>query len=409
MDRQIGELTFLEQLAGRSKLPVPEHASAPLDRKAIKALLDAWGSAVVKPDVLSGKRGKAGAVKAVADAAEAQKELQRIGTADVGGKTPRTAYLVRHIPADLEVYSAITYDSRYLGPSFTVSLSGGMNIEEVPEDRKKTIPVDVYKGLDAYQAGQVLADLGCPRKFISPLSRCFVDFWDLFISNGMRMCEINPWRVTAQGQPFVCDFKAVFDEANVKFRNAGIEFPEYPENSSPFEDEMREWAASSHQGQAHVCDLGGELVLPILFGGGASTIVIETLSVCGGSPLFLSDFGGNPPYERMFRTAQICFTHNLARAALLLILGGKANNTMIDVTFKAIGDALSAYVEENGPLSIPVVIGRGGPHLVQGLTIIREILESLRMPYVIFGYDTPVTMVAEYAAGLAKAYRSMKK
>jgi hypothetical protein len=43
------------------------------------------------------------------------------------------------------------------------------------------------------------------------------------------------------------------------------------------------------------------------------------------------------------------------------------------------------------------------------LTIIREILESLRMPYVIFGYDTPVTMVAEYAAALAKAYRSMKK
>ncbi len=409
MDREIGELTFLEQLARRSKLPVPEHAAAPLERKAIKSLLDKWGKAVVKPDVLAGKRGKSGAVKVVDDVQEAQRELQRTAAAEVNGKSPRTSYLVQHIPAEIEVYTAITYDSRYLGPSFTVSLSGGMDIEEVGEEKKKTMPVDVYKGLDAYQAGQLLSDLGCPRAIISPLSRCFVDYWDLFISNGMRMCEINPWRITAKGQPYVCDFKAVFDGENVKFRNAGIEFPEYPEGSTPFEEEMREWAAGSYQGQAHVCDLGGDLVLPILFGGGVSTIITETLSVCGGSPLFLSDFGGNPPYERMFRTAQICFKHNLTKAALLLILGGKANNTLIDVTFKAIGDALAAFVEENGPVDIPVVIGRGGPHLVQGMTAMRETLESLGMPYVIFGYDTPVTMVAEYAARLARAGRSMKK
>ena len=129
----------------------------------------------------------------------------------------------------------------------------------------------------------------------------------------------------------------------------------------------------------------------------------------GGSPLFLSDFGGNPPYERMYGTARICFEHNLAKAALLLILGGKANNTLIDVTFKAIADALSAYVDEHGPVDIPVVIGRGGPRLVQGLLAMKDVLESLSMPYVIFGPDTPVTIVAEYAAGLARACREMAR
>jgi succinyl-CoA synthetase beta subunit len=228
----------------------------------------------------------------------------------------------------------------------------------------------------------------------------------MFISTGMRMCEVNPWRITPDGKPFACDFKATFDEANFKFKNLGFELPEYPARATLFEEEMAVWNASSHRGQAHVADLGGKAILPFLFGGGASVIVTETLEQNGGSPIFLSDFGGNPPYERMFGTAKICFDHNLANAKLLLILGGKANNTLIDVTFKAIADALQAYVDEHGPINIPVVIGRGGPQLVRGLLTMKETLDSLGLPYVIFGPDTPVTQVAEYAAKIAKNYKS---
>jgi succinyl-CoA synthetase beta subunit len=166
---------------------------------------------------------------------------------------------------------------------------------------------------------------------------------------------------------------------------------------------MQEWNASSYQGQAHVSALGGSKILPLLFGGGASTIIVETLETAGGSPIFLSDFGGNPPYERMYGTAWRCFKHHLGQAKLLLILGGKANNTFIDVTFQAIADALVAYTEELGPLTLPVVIGRGGPRLVKGLLAMKKALEYLKLPYIIFGPDTPVTLVAEYAALLVDA------
>jgi succinyl-CoA synthetase beta subunit len=283
----------------------------------------------------------------------------------------------------------------------TMSLAGGMDIEAVPEEKKARLPVDVFKGLDAYQASSLLEKLGAPKNSVSLFSRALVNLWDMFISTGMRMCEVNPWRITPKGQAVACDFKAVFDEANYKFKNLDLKLPDYPAMTSPFEEEMAEWNASSHQGQAHVSELGGKVVLPILFGGGASTIICETLELCGGSPLFLSDFGGNPPYERMFGTAKICFDHNLAKAGLLLILGGKANNTMIDVTFQAIADALTAYAEEHGPVNIPVVVGRGGPRLTKGLVAMRNALEALAMPYVIFGPDTPVTLVADYAARLA--------
>jgi len=410
MPLKVTELTFLEYYAPRYGIPVPRHIEGTADIEEIKKALEEWGGeAIVKPDVLSGERGKSGVVVHVKNLHEALREIKRVSGMEINGKIPRTAYLVENIPARMEIYSAITYNSSFLAPSFTASLAGGIDVEEIPCDRKITIPIDIFRGLDAYQASEVFSKLGCPRELIGILSRSMVSFWDLFISTGMELAEINPWRITTDNKCYACDFKGIVDEANYKSKVPGVEFPEYPESFSEFEEEMRIWDSKSHQGQAHVSDLGGTKILPILFGGGVSAIITETLESCGGSPMFLSDFGGNPPYERMLGTAKICFKHRLASAKLLLVLGGKANNTLIDVTFQAIADALLAYVEERGPIHIPVVIGRGGPNLVKGLLAMKQALEYLKLPYVIFGPETPVTMVAEYAARLVNAIESLKE
>lgn len=400
MSTKITELTFLNYFARRYDIPVPKHIEGNAKRSEIADALNKWGGAIIKPDIMTGKRGKAGCIVSVNNLQEAMSQIKKVSNTEINGKIPRTAYLVEKIPSQFEVFTAITYNTAFLQPSFTLSLEGGVNIEDIPEDKKITIPVDIFKGLDAYQASEILGKLNCEQKYISVLARNIVLFWDLFISTGMKTAEINPWRVTPDGKPYVCDFKATIDDANYKSKIPGFEYPDYPENISAFEEEMEAWSASSHQGQAHVSDLGGNRILPILFGGGASTIITETLEILEGSPMFLSDFGGNPPYERMFGTAKICFDHYLKDAKLLLILGGKANNTFIDITFQAIGDALAEWVENNGPIKIPVVIGRGGPRLAKGLLSIRQTLEYLKLPYIIFGPDTPVTLVAGYAANL---------
>lgn len=404
MANKVTELTFLDKFAKRYGIPVPRHIEGTASLGVIKKALEEWGGeAIVKPDVLTGGRGKAGAIVIVSNIQDAITQIKRISSTEVNGKMPRVAYLVEKIPAKFEMFTAITYDSRYLLPSFTLSLEGGINIEEVPEDKKITIPVDIFKGLDAYQASEMLEKLGCEKKYISLLSRTIVSFWDMFISTGMQTVEINPWRITPDGKPVACDFKATIDDSNFKAKILDVEYPDYPENTSAFEEEMAAWSASSHQGQAHVSELSGKKILPILFGGGASTIITETMEIMGGDPMFLSDFGGNPSYDRMYGTAKICFEHKLADAKLLLILGGKANNTFIDVTFQAISDALIDYVMDKGPINIPVVIGRGGPRLVKGLLVMKKALEYLKLPYIIFGPDTPVTLVADYAARLANA------
>ncbi len=402
MTLQAGELTFLQELSKRFGIPAPDFVVESAPQSTIREKLKAWKTGIVKPDVLSGKRGKACAIRKVSDYREAMRLLKQVAATEVSGQQPRTAYMVKSVPAEFEIFSAITYNSRLLGPSFTVSLKGGVDIESIDESDKITIPVNVFQGLNVYQASEALSKLGLKGRANSMLARAFVKQWDMFITTGMQSCEINPWRVTRSGQVSACDFKATFDENNFKVRDLGFELPEYPSNETAFEEEMKAWAASSHRGQAHVSDLGGTGILPILFGGGASTIIIETLCQVGGNPIFLSDFGGNPPYERMKGTAAICFKHYLADASLLLILGGKANNTQIDMTFTAVADALQEWVDEHGSLSIPVVIGRGGPGLVQGFSAMKKTLENLGLPYVFFGPDTPITLIAAYAAKLTK-------
>jgi len=408
MSVQVTELSFLDHLAKKYGLPVPEHLGANASRAEIRDAIQRWGGkAVVKPDILSGKRGKAGTVTIVEDAMEAARALRGAATAQVGDHGARTAYLVQYIPAEMEVYTAIMYDSRLLAPSLTISLKGGMDIEAVDEADKRTIGLDVFKGLDAYQASAMLEELNCPKSLNSLLSRTFVSFWDLFIATGMWLAEINPWRITPDGKVYACDFKGMVDETNYRYSEENVPVPEYPAERSDFEEEMAEWNAASHRGQAYVADLGGRKILPMLFGGGASTIIVETLGEYGGDPMFLSDFGGNPPYERMLGTARRCFEHNLADASLLLILGGKANNTRIDETFQAIADALREYVERHGPVNIPVIVGRGGPRMVLGFLALRKALEDLKIPYLIFGPDTPLTLVAEHAARLANGLQTV--
>lgn len=409
MSLKIGELTFLEQLAGRYKIPVPEYMSEPIAQSKLNEKLSEWGAGIIKPDVLAGKRGKSGTIKKVKNALEAIKMLKKVAATEFTGQQVRTAYIVQCVPADYEIFTAITYNSTTLSPSFTVSLKGGMDIESVDEKDKVTVSINVFQGLDAYQASEALSKLGLEGRLNSKLSILFVRQWDMFISSGMLSCEINPWRVTKTGKIYACDFKATFDESNFKGKEIGIDWPEYPTEETLFETEMNEWAVASYQGQAHVSYLGGKRILPMLFGGGASTITIETLTRLGGDPIFLSDFGGNPPYDRMKKTAEICFKHHLYNCSLLLILGGKANNTLIDVTFSAIADALEECIDENGPVDIPVVIGRGGAHLVQGFAALKKTLDNFNMPYIFFGQDTPITLVAEYAANLAQSYEKVMK
>jgi succinyl-CoA synthetase beta subunit len=119
--------------------------------------------------------------------------------------------------------------------------------------------------------------------------------------------------------------------------------------------------------------------------------------VLGDAAIISSDFGGNPPYEKMKDVARICYKHWLAQTNVLFIIGGKSNNTDIYETFRAMGDALREHFSARGATPLYVVVGRGGPNLVRGMGVLAETLDSLGLPYSFFGFDSAISEVVNYA------------
>ncbi len=113
---------------------------------------------------------------------------------------------------------------------------------------------------------------------------------------------------------------------------------------SDFEQEINQLRTYQGQSDVYVINAKGTILAPT-FGGGANSLVTEML---GDDAIISSDFGGNPPYEKMKEVARICFKHWLKQANVLFIIGGKANNTDIFVTFRAMADALREHFSEHG-------------------------------------------------------------
>jgi hypothetical protein len=82
---------------------------------------------------------------------------------------------------------------------------------------------------------------------------------------------------------------------------------------------------------------------------------------------------------------------------VLFIIGGKANNTDIYNTFRAMGDALRDYFGTQGARPLYVVVGRGGPNLIRGMAYLKDVLDALGIPYRMFGYDSAISEVVNYA------------
>ena len=99
----------------------------------------------------------------------------------------------------------------------------------------------------------------------------------------------------------------------------------------------------------------------------------------------------------MLEISKIVFKYWLGQSNVLFIIGGKANNTDIYETFRAMADALRWYFQTYGSKPIFVVVGRGGPNLIRGMAYMKDTVESLGLPYLFFGFDSAMSEVVNYA------------
>lgn len=377
----------------------------------IQDLIDRHGEILIKPLFKGGvgKKGKAGLIGFARDLKTALKEKERLYFVEHRhGNTVAKANGVTFegaVPASHEVYFSISDSTDFRAPTMTLSHRGGVDIEDLGPGELVRIPFDALTGLKAFVVANALSELNAPREIISPLVQHLPKLWELVHYYGMTTLELNPIRMSPTGggrlSPVACDFKCGFDRDDDRWYRLNVPSHLFTADISAFEQEVNQLRTYQGQSDVFVINDRGTILAPT-FGGGANSLVTEVL---GEAAIISSDFGGNPPYEKMKSVARICYKHFLKQTNVLFIIGGKANNTDIFETFRAMGDALREHIATNGPTPLYVVVGRGGPNLVRGLGNLADTCEALGLPYRMFGYDSALSEVVNYAQGIDRWMR----
>jgi len=399
---QISGLKYGSRLLNLVEFPVAKTLDGSATKEDIQKMLDAYGKVIVKPFFYGGvgKKGKAGLVRIVDNMMDAMKAKEELffATHQHGNKTVRANGVTfeEYVKSETEIYFSISASTKRRKPIFTITPHGGVDVESLPPDKKKVVWIDPFIGIKSFDITNALTDTGCPEQYISPLVQHLPKLWSLYDNYGLTTIELNPILMKKVGNtviPVACDLKAAFDQDNPAWRRLNLPSTIFQSDVTPFEAEINK--LRTYQGQSDVLELTPNgTIIPFMFGGGANSAATETL---GEKAIFSSDFGGNPPYEKMYEISKIVFNNWYDKANVILIIGGKANNTDIYVTFKGIFDALRDHVAQHGLRPVYVVVGRGGPNLIKGMFYARDILDTLKLPYKMFGYDTSMIGVLDYA------------
>jgi len=383
--------------------PATEVLGPDASEEQIKAMIDKYGLIFIKPVFKGGigKKGKAGLLGRAKDLKTALAEKERLYFAEhrvghVRAKANGVTFEAG-VPAEHEVYFSISDSTHFRAPTMTLTHRGGMDIEELDRSQLAQVPFDPLTGLKAFVVANSLTEIGAPKEIISPLVQQLPKLWELFHNFGMTTLELNPIRMRPDRKgrltPVACDFKCGFDRDDPRWLRLNLPPHLFAADYSNFEQEIN--TLRTHQGQSDVYVINDKgTVLAPTFGGGANSLVTEML---GDDAIISSDFGGNPPYEKMKEVARICFKHWLRQANVLFIIGGKSNNTDIYETLRAMADALREHFSAHGPTPLYVVLGRGGPNLVRGMGTLRDTCDALGLPYRLFGFDSDMSEVIQFA------------
>ncbi len=400
---QLTGLLWGGKLLKKVEFPVADVLGPEASVDEIKELIKKHGEIFVKPVFKGGvgKKGKSGLIGRAKNIEEALMHKERLyfvehSAGNITAKADGVTF-EGFVPAKYEVYFSINESTVYRAPTITITHEGGVDIEEVPKDKLRVVPFDPLTGLKSYHIANALEELNAPKQIISPLVQNLPKLWTLYNNYGFSLIELNPIRMMPNKAgrlvPVACDFKATFDIDDPAWKRLELPPHLFASDYSEFEQEINQLRTYQGQSDVFVINPNGTITAPT-FGGGANALVTELL---GERATISSDFGGNPPYEKMFQISKIVFKYWLKQSNVLFIIGGKANNTDIYQTFRAMADALREYFQDNGPIPLFVVIGRGGPNLVKGMAYMKDTLDRLKLPYRMFGHDSAMSEVVNYA------------
>jgi len=321
---------------------------------------------VVKAQVLSGKRGKNSGILFASSADEAKIAVEKIFTSNIRGQYVAAVLMEEKLDIAQEHYLSITYDTAKRQPVLVYSESGGMDIEDVSDDKIKKVYLDIRKE-------KIESDI----PFANELYQCF-------LQSDARVVEINPLVKLSSGEFVAADSKIAIDE-DAFFRHKDWNFePRTMLGRLPTERELE--VKKIDEGENYYRGTAGKYIemdgdIAVLFsGGGASIANMDALIKVGLQPANYTEYSGNPPREKVAQLAKIVLSKPGLRG--LWIAGGVANFTDIAATFQGIIDAL----DEVKP-TYPIVIRRAGPNEEEGKRLMEECAKRNNLNLKIFGKE----------------------
>jgi len=377
-----------KELFEKFGIPIPSGKVIWRGEHIEKSAKDIMAPIVLKAQVLSGKRGKAGGIKMLETSENLQEEISALFDLEIHGQHVAAVYAEEKLDIAREHYLSITYDTNSKQPVLIYSASGGMDIEDVPASDMQTIPLDIRTG----ELPESCRELPEGVRDIAE------KLWHLFLDGDARIVEINPLAELGNSSFIAADAKIAIDD-DAFFRHKGWE--EYPARTmmgrAPTKRELA--VKNIDEGEGYYRGTAGKYIemdgdIAVLFsGGGASISAMDAMMKEGLRPANYTEYSGNPPREKVSALAKIVLSKSGLRG--LWIAGGVANFTDIAATFQGIIDAIDVVKP-----SYPIVIRRAGPNEEEGMELMRACAERNNLMLTIFGKEVPMSETAKTLAGL---------
>lgn len=315
---------------------------------------------VVKAQVHTGGRGKAGGVKLAKNEAEVRQYASQILGMDIKGFTVDRVLVTQAVSIASEYYVSVIVDRQTKCPIFMVSRAGGMDIEQVARETPEQIikiPVDPVLGINDFKARQVAYTLFDDKAVVKQAVPVLKNLYSMFVETDASLAEINPLVLTEEGQLVAIDAKMTFDN-NALFRH-----PELMQYNEPTEEEKIEQTAKS-KGFSYV-NLGGEIGC-MVNGAGLAMATMDMIKLYGGSPANFLDIGGSSNPEKIVEAMKLLLADKHVRVVLINIFGGI---TRCDDVAKGLLEAFDTLKTD-----MPIVIRLTGTNEHEG----REILKGTK-------------------------------
>jgi len=346
-------------------VPVLAGIVADTPEEARAAAEQLGGVTVVKAQVKTGGRGKAGGVKVAKSPEDAQAAAEAILGLDIKGHVVKRVMVAAGADIKEEYYFSVLLDRANRSYLALCSYEGGMEIEQLAEERPEAlarVEVDPGRGIDLETAREIAVEAKFPTELVEKVAPVFVKLYEVYVQEDATLVEVNPLVLTGAGDIVALDGKVSLDE-NAAFRQPDHEALEDKASADPLE-------AKAKQHDLNYVKLDGEVGI---IGNGAG-LVMSTLDVVayagerhgGVKPANFLDIGGGASAEVMAAGLDVILGDEQVKSVFVNVFGGI---TACDAVANGIVKALEILGDA---ATKPLVVRLDGNNVEEGRRILAE-------------------------------------